>query len=188
MYSNGYVGTGEDVQRIRRMEKQREEQKKKYEQMHKQTKDQADAAGLRQFGASTEEVGRRVWVRVGRVCVSWQAGVTVAPSSCSSATLTALLLPTSAYGHFFACPCGQDRNTRRGGASQRLRGELGVRRRARLLQGCGGAAFYQPKLMPEPITGRHAYPTCTSHVRAAPVLTPNASTRPGRSFHSFHRR
>eukprot|EP00198_Chlamydomonas_reinhardtii_P003194 XP_001692530.1 predicted protein [Chlamydomonas reinhardtii] len=55
MYSNGYVGTGEDVQRIRRMEKQREEQKKKYEQMHKQTKDQADAAGLRQFGASTEE-------------------------------------------------------------------------------------------------------------------------------------
>ncbi len=57
MYSNGYVGTGEDVQRIRRMEKQREEQKKKYEQMHKQTKDQADAAGLRQFGASTEEVG-----------------------------------------------------------------------------------------------------------------------------------
>ncbi|KAG2434673.1 hypothetical protein HXX76_007566 [Chlamydomonas incerta] len=55
MFSNGYVGTGEDVQRIRRMEKQREEQKKKYEQMHKQTKDQADAAGLKQFGASTEE-------------------------------------------------------------------------------------------------------------------------------------
>lgn len=55
MFSNGYVGTGEDVQRIRRMEKQREEQRKKFEAMHKQTKDQADAAGLRQFGASTEE-------------------------------------------------------------------------------------------------------------------------------------
>lgn len=66
MFSNGYVGTGEDVQRIRRMEKQREEQRKKFEAMHKQTKDQADAAGLRQFGASTEEVGRslvsRQWV------------------------------------------------------------------------------------------------------------------------------
>ncbi|GLC34354.1 hypothetical protein PLESTB_000738300 [Pleodorina starrii] len=55
MFNNGYVGTGEDVQRIRRMEKQREEQRKKFEQMQKQTKDQADAAGLRQFGASTEE-------------------------------------------------------------------------------------------------------------------------------------
>ncbi|GFR50448.1 hypothetical protein Agub_g12669 [Astrephomene gubernaculifera] len=55
MFNNGYVGTGEDVQRIRRMEKQREEQRKKFEAMQKQTKDQADAAGLRQFGASTEE-------------------------------------------------------------------------------------------------------------------------------------
>ncbi len=66
MYSNGYVGTGEDVQRIRRMEKQREEQRKKFEAMHKQTKDQADAAGLKQFGASTEEVScsvvPRQWV------------------------------------------------------------------------------------------------------------------------------
>jgi protein FAM50 len=58
MFNNGYVGTGEDVQRIRRMEKQREEQKKKYESLHKQTKDEADRAGLRQFGASTEEVRR----------------------------------------------------------------------------------------------------------------------------------
>ncbi|KXZ54696.1 hypothetical protein GPECTOR_4g764 [Gonium pectorale] len=55
MFNNGYVGTGEDVQRIRRMEKQREEQRKKFEAMQKQTKDTADAAGLRQFGASTEE-------------------------------------------------------------------------------------------------------------------------------------
>ncbi|EFJ47279.1 hypothetical protein VOLCADRAFT_61744 [Volvox carteri f. nagariensis] len=55
MFNNGYVGTGEDVQRIRRMEKQREEQRKKFEALQKQTKDQADAAGLRQFGASTEE-------------------------------------------------------------------------------------------------------------------------------------
>ncbi|KAG2491992.1 hypothetical protein HYH03_009722 [Edaphochlamys debaryana] len=55
MFGNGYVGTGEDVQRIRRMEKQREEQRKKFEQMHKQTKDEADRAGLKKFGASTEE-------------------------------------------------------------------------------------------------------------------------------------
>lgn len=59
MYNNGYVGTGEDVARIRRMEKQREDQRKKFEALQKTTKDSADGAGLRQFGTSTEEVGHQ---------------------------------------------------------------------------------------------------------------------------------
>ncbi len=62
MFSDGYVGTSEDVARIRRQEKQREEQKKKFEALAKESKARADGAGLRQFGASSEEVGARVAV------------------------------------------------------------------------------------------------------------------------------
>lgn len=56
MFSNGYVGSSEDSQRIRRQEKQREEQRKKFETLAQESKDRADGAGLRQFGTSTEEV------------------------------------------------------------------------------------------------------------------------------------
>ena len=56
-YGQGYVGTGEDVQRIRRMEKQREESKKKFDSLKKEGTDRIEAAGLRKFGASIHEVG-----------------------------------------------------------------------------------------------------------------------------------
>ena len=62
MFSNGYVGTAEDAARIRRQEKQREEQRKKFEALAKESKDRADGAGLRQFGTSTEEVSG-IWIR-----------------------------------------------------------------------------------------------------------------------------
>lgn len=56
MYGQGYVGTSQDVNRIRRQEKQREEQKKAFEELQKQKRDKVETAGLRQFGASKTEV------------------------------------------------------------------------------------------------------------------------------------
>lgn len=53
---DGYVGTAEDARRIMRQEKQREEQRKKYEALKKQSDANVDAAGLRQFGAAKTEV------------------------------------------------------------------------------------------------------------------------------------
>ncbi len=53
---DGYVGTAEDSRRIMRQEKQREEQRKKYEALKKQSDANVDAAGLRQFGAAKTEV------------------------------------------------------------------------------------------------------------------------------------
>lgn len=53
MYANGYVGTTEDSQRMRKLDKQREQQRKKFEEL--QEKKKAEAAGLRQFGASKAE-------------------------------------------------------------------------------------------------------------------------------------
>jgi protein FAM50 len=53
---DGYVGTAEDARRIMRQEKQREEQRKKYEALKKQSDANVDAAGLRQFGSAKTEV------------------------------------------------------------------------------------------------------------------------------------
>ncbi|KAK9807062.1 hypothetical protein WJX72_012353 [[Myrmecia] bisecta] len=52
----GYVGSSEDARRIRRQEKEREEQKKKFNERIKASDANVDAAGLRQFGAGVSEV------------------------------------------------------------------------------------------------------------------------------------
>lgn len=52
----GYVGGSEDVRRIRRQEKERETQKKKFEDLKKQQAANTDQAGLRQFNTGTSEV------------------------------------------------------------------------------------------------------------------------------------
>lgn len=54
----GYVGNAEDVRRIRRQEKQRESEKKKFEDLRKASAANIDAAGLRQFGAGASEVSQ----------------------------------------------------------------------------------------------------------------------------------
>eukprot|EP00878_Enallax_costatus_P021732 GHUV01023023.1.p1 GENE.GHUV01023023.1~~GHUV01023023.1.p1 ORF type:complete len:354 (+),score=142.08 GHUV01023023.1:159-1220(+) len=54
MFANGYVGSSEDAQKLRKLGKQREEQRKKFEEL--QEKKKREAAGLRQFGASKSEV------------------------------------------------------------------------------------------------------------------------------------
>ena len=53
MFANGYVGTSEDAQRLRKLDKQREQQRKKFEEL--QDKKKREAAGLRQFGSSKAE-------------------------------------------------------------------------------------------------------------------------------------
>eukprot|EP00879_Flechtneria_rotunda_P024527 GHRR01026003.1.p1 GENE.GHRR01026003.1~~GHRR01026003.1.p1 ORF type:complete len:187 (+),score=49.65 GHRR01026003.1:342-902(+) len=53
MFANGYVGSTEDAQRLRKLDKQRQEQRKKFEEL--QDKKRREAAGLRQFGASKAE-------------------------------------------------------------------------------------------------------------------------------------
>lgn len=53
MYANGYVGTSEDAQRLRKLDKQREQQRKKFEELQEKKKN--EAAGLRQFGSSKAE-------------------------------------------------------------------------------------------------------------------------------------
>lgn len=53
MFANGYVGSSEDSQRIRKLDKQREQQRKQFEEL--QEKKRREAAGLRQFGASKSE-------------------------------------------------------------------------------------------------------------------------------------
>lgn len=58
----GYVGNAEDVRRIRRQEKQRESEKKKFEDLRKASAANIDAAGLRQFGAGASEVGLHNWL------------------------------------------------------------------------------------------------------------------------------
>lgn len=52
----GYVGSGEDVRRIRRQEQQREEEKKKTEAEKQQREANVSAAGFRQFGKGAAEV------------------------------------------------------------------------------------------------------------------------------------
>ncbi|GMH33809.1 hypothetical protein BSKO_01643 [Bryopsis sp. KO-2023] len=51
----GYVGNSQDVTRIRRQQKQREEQRKKFEELKNQSKAKVEAAGLRRFGAGSSE-------------------------------------------------------------------------------------------------------------------------------------
>lgn len=53
MFANGYVGTSEDAQRLRKLDKQREQQRKKFEKLQEAKKN--EAAGLRQFGSSKAE-------------------------------------------------------------------------------------------------------------------------------------
>lgn len=53
MFANGYVGTSEDALKLRKLGKQREQQRKKFEEL--QEKKKREAAGLRQFGASKSE-------------------------------------------------------------------------------------------------------------------------------------
>jgi len=55
MYANGYVGTAQDTARIRRQEKEREEQRKLIEEKQKEVHSKVVGAGLRQFGASKSE-------------------------------------------------------------------------------------------------------------------------------------
>lgn len=57
MFANGYVGTNEDVVRIRRQEKEREKERKKYEEKAAEKERQVQTAGLKQFAATTSEVG-----------------------------------------------------------------------------------------------------------------------------------
>lgn len=52
----GYVGSGEDVRRIRRQEQQREEERKKTEAAKQQREANISAAGFRQFGKAAAEV------------------------------------------------------------------------------------------------------------------------------------
>ena len=52
----GYVGSGEDVRRIRRQEQQLEEERKKRETEKQQREANVSAAGFRQFGKGAAEV------------------------------------------------------------------------------------------------------------------------------------
>ena len=51
---DGYVGTAQDAARIRRLEKQREAERKKIEEL--KNKSSGGQTGLLQFGSSTSEV------------------------------------------------------------------------------------------------------------------------------------
>jgi transposase len=53
---DGYVGTAEDSARIRRMDKKRQEQKRKFEEAQKQRQERLEGAGLRKFDTATTEV------------------------------------------------------------------------------------------------------------------------------------
>ena len=53
---DGYVGTAQDAVRIRRLEKQREAERRKIEELKNKTASTQGQAGLLQFGSSTSEV------------------------------------------------------------------------------------------------------------------------------------
>ena len=55
MYGNGYVGSAADSTRIRRQEKEREEQRRQFEEGKNKVEAKVAAAGLKQFGASRAE-------------------------------------------------------------------------------------------------------------------------------------
>lgn len=53
---DGYVGTAQDAVRIRRLEKQREAERKKIQELKTKSASAKDQPGLLQFGSSTSEV------------------------------------------------------------------------------------------------------------------------------------
>lgn len=53
---DGYVGTAQDAVRIRRLEKQREAERRKIQELKKKTAASEGQPGLLQFGSSTSEV------------------------------------------------------------------------------------------------------------------------------------
>ncbi|XP_057523730.1 protein XAP5 CIRCADIAN TIMEKEEPER isoform X1 [Amaranthus tricolor] len=53
---DGYVGTAQDAVRIRRLEKQREAERRKIEELKNKTASTQGQAGLLQFGSSTSEI------------------------------------------------------------------------------------------------------------------------------------
>lgn len=54
-FGDGYVGSAEDSSRIRRMDKKRTEERKKFQEAQKMRQDRIDSAGLRKFDAATTE-------------------------------------------------------------------------------------------------------------------------------------
>lgn len=52
----GHVGSAHDTHRIRIQEKQREEERKRFEGLKKQSEENVRKAGLREFGKATSEV------------------------------------------------------------------------------------------------------------------------------------
>ncbi len=56
----GYVGSGEDVRRIRRQEQQLEEERTNREAEKQQRDANVSAAGFRQFGKGAVEVNKRL--------------------------------------------------------------------------------------------------------------------------------
>lgn len=54
---DGYVGTAQDAVRIRRLEKQREAERRKIQELKTKSASAKDQPGLLQFGSSTSEVG-----------------------------------------------------------------------------------------------------------------------------------
>lgn len=53
---DGYVGTAQDAVRIRRLQKQREAERKKIQELKSKTASGKDQSGLLQFGTSSCEV------------------------------------------------------------------------------------------------------------------------------------
>lgn len=53
---DGYVGTAQDAVRIRRLEKQREAERRKIQELKNKTASSKGQPGLLQFGSSTSEV------------------------------------------------------------------------------------------------------------------------------------
>lgn len=53
---DGYVGTAQDAVRIRRLEKQREAERRKIQELKSKTAETQGQPGLLQFGSSTSEV------------------------------------------------------------------------------------------------------------------------------------
>lgn len=53
---DGYVGTAQDAVRIRRLEKQREVERKKIQELKNKSASSGGQSGLLQFGSSTSEV------------------------------------------------------------------------------------------------------------------------------------
>ena len=52
----GYVGSGEDIRRIRRQEAKREKEKEQFEAAKRQSDANIDSAGLRKFDTGATEV------------------------------------------------------------------------------------------------------------------------------------